>query len=93
MNLREEVKPTIDLPPEYCVYNDAGCEFSPSCLNCCLPLCVYDEPGGRSAMVKRQRAAEITRLHRQECKSVRELAAIYEVSIRTVQRVLKASQK
>jgi AraC-like DNA-binding protein len=78
-----------DLPPEFCQYHDAGCEFSKSCLNCHLPVCVYDEPGGKQRLLKRQRAAEMARLFTTERKSVGELAQIFNVSIRTVQRALK----
>jgi hypothetical protein len=79
----------IDLPPEYCQYQDAGCEFAEACLNCHLPLCVYDEPGGKQRLLKRRRAAEMVRLASTEGKTVRELAQIFEVSTRTVQRALK----
>ena len=44
-----------DLPPEFCRYHDEGCEFASSCLNCPLPLCVHDEPGGRQRLLKRRR--------------------------------------
>lgn len=89
MSLRHENTSDIDLPPEFCQYQDDGCEFGGSCLNCCLPICIYDEPGGRQRFVKRQRALEMARLYRSEGKSVRELAGIFDVSIRTVQRALK----
>jgi hypothetical protein len=79
----------VDLPPEYCQYHDAGCEFSESCLNCHLPVCVYDEPGGKQRLLKRQRGADMARLFTQEGKSISELANIFDVSIRTVQRALK----
>ena len=81
----------LDLPPEFCQYHDAGCEFSKSCLNCHLPVCVYDEPGGKQALLKRRRAAEMARLFTQEGKSIEELAQIYEVSTRTVHRALKVA--
>lgn len=80
------------LPPEDEIYPDAGCEFSPTCLNCPLPVCIYDEPGGKQAVLKRRRAAEMCRLHYQEGKTIRELAGIFRVSVRTVQRVLKESK-
>jgi hypothetical protein len=79
----------LDLPPEHCQYRDAGCEFSKSCLNCPLPVCVYDEPGGRQKLLKKRRAAEILRLYTREGKSIQELAHIFNVSTRTVQRDLK----
>ena len=82
---------TQDLPPEYCQYHDEGCEFAQSCLNCHLPVCVYDEPGGKQRLLKRRRAAEMARLFTREGKSIGELAQIFAVSNRTVQRVLKVA--
>jgi len=89
MSLRNENVGAIDLPPEYCQYNDTGCEFGETCLNCPLPVCVYEEPGGKQRFVKRKRALEMTRLINSEGKSVKELADIFNVSTRTVQRALK----
>lgn len=77
-----------DLLPEYCHYRDEGCEISGSCLNCPLPRCLYEEPGGKQRWLKKQRNREIARLHC-EGKVVRELAQIFKVSRRTVQRVIK----
>lgn len=81
---------TLDLPPEYCHYQDDGCEFAQSCLNCHLPVCVYDEPGGKQRLIKRRRALEIARLFTNEKKSIGELAVLFKVSKRTVQRALKS---
>jgi hypothetical protein len=89
MSLRNEDVSPIDLPPEYCQYQDEGCEFSNQCLNCRLPVCVYDEPGGKQRFLKRRRALGMARLHRNENKTVGELASIFGVSVRTVQRALK----
>jgi len=79
----------IDLPPEYCHYDDEGCEFSSSCLNCPLSHCIYDEPRGHQRQLKRQRNREIVRLFTQEGKGIKELAERFGVSQRTVQRALK----
>ena len=92
MSMRNLAEEHVDLPPEYCSYPDIGCEFSPFCLNCHLPVCVHDEPGGKQALLKRRRSAEMTRLHYREGKSVKELASEFGVSIRTVQRVLKEAK-
>ena len=78
-----------DLPPEYCQYHDEGCEFAESCLNCPLPVCVYDEPGGKRMFLNRRRAAEIASFFNRESKSTGEVAKILGVSRRTVQRALK----
>ena len=79
----------VDLPPEYCQYHDEGCEFAESCLNCPLPVCVYDEPGGKRRFLNRRRAAEIALFSNKEGKGTRELSQILGVSRRTVQRALK----
>jgi DNA-binding transcriptional ArsR family regulator len=71
----------LDLPPEFCQYQDEGCEFAPSCLNCLLPVCVYEET----------RAAKMEQLFVKEGKTIRELSQIFKVSKRTVQRALKVS--
>ena len=88
-----ELEPTfgteLDLPPEYCHYRDEGCELAESCLNCPFPVCIYDEYGGKQRMLKRQRDREIVRLFKDEGKGVKELASIFGVSQRPVQRVLK----
>ena len=78
-----------DLPPEYCRYRDEGCEFAGSCLDCPFPKCIYDEPRGRQRWLKRSRDKEMTNLFSSEGKGVKELASMFEVSQRTVQRALE----
>lgn len=88
-----ELEPTfgteLDLPPEYYHYRDEGCELAESCLNCPFPICIYDEPGGKQRLLKKQRDGEMVRLFRDAGKGVKELASIFGVSQRTVQRALK----
>ena len=81
----------LDLPPEYYQYRDEGCEFAGSCLNCPFTKCIYEEPRGRQRWLKRQRDKEIVRLFNTEGKGVKELAPMFGLSQRTVQRVLKNS--
>jgi len=90
----------LDLPPEYCHYQDDGCElataylgYKSSCLNCPFPKCIYDQPRGRQHWLKRQRDREIVRLFNVEGKRVKELALSFGVSQRTVQRALKRAKK
>ena len=82
----------LDLPPEYCQYRDEGCEFAASCLNCPLPKCIYDQLGGKQRWLKRQRDREIVRLFSTEGKEVKELALMFGLSQRTVQRALKRAE-
>ncbi len=79
----------LDLPPEYCRYRDEGCDLASSCLNCPFPKCVYDQPRGRQRWLKRWRDREIVRLSNTEGKRVKELALMFGLSQRTVQRALK----
>ncbi len=81
----------LDLPPEYCHYRDEGCEFAHSCLNCPFPECIYEQSGGRQHWLKERRDKEVTRLFATEGNGVKELALMFGVSGRTVQRALKNS--
>ncbi len=78
-----------DLPPEYCHYRDEGCELADSCLHCPLPQCIYDQPRGRQRWLKKLRAKEMARLFTTKDKGIKELAEMFGVSQRTVQRALK----
>jgi hypothetical protein len=77
-----------DALPEYSEYADTGCDLYPSCLNCPLPRCRYDEPGGAAAMLRSGRDAGILRMARLEGVTVDDLARAFGVSRRTVFRVL-----
>lgn len=82
-----------DLPPEYCHYKDEGCELADSCLNCPFLQCIYDEPGGKQHWLKKARDKKIARLFRSEGMGVKELASIFGLSQRTIQRALSNSLK
>jgi len=77
-----------DLLPEESPYEDAGCEMAPLCLKCPFPKCLEDEPRGKQKHLRRSRD-ETMRQMRREGKSVAEIAGIFDVSRRTVQRALK----
>jgi hypothetical protein len=77
-----------DLKPEYCHYRDEGCEYAKACLDCPFPQCLYDEPRGRQRWMKQTRDKEIKRLFHAG-KKVKELALIFAVSQRTIQRALR----
>ena len=79
----------LDLPPEYCHYRDEGCDLADSCLNCPLPRCIYDQVGGKQRWLKRSRDREIMRLAGTQGSGVKELAMMFRISQRTVQRALK----
>jgi len=83
-----ETKLVWDLLPEEFPYEDKGCELFFSCLNCPFPDCLKEEPWGKERFLKSRRAERMLELKR-DGKSVKEIARIFEVSPRTVQRWLK----
>ena len=93
MELEQTNEVELDLPPEYCRYRDEGCEFADSCLNCPFPKCIYDEPRGKQRWLKRLRAKEMARLFTTKGKGIKELAVMFGVSQRTVQRALRTVLK
>ena len=70
---------------------DEGCDLAGSCLNCPFPLCVYEQPGGKQRWLKKVRDRELNRLFAGEGKEVKELALMFGISQRTVQRALRSS--
>jgi len=78
----------IDLIPDDINWRDRGCEYFPSCLNCPLPKCLEDEPRGQQRLRMRARRTRMVEL-RQMGKSVKEIAELFGVSKRTVQRALQ----
>ena len=88
-----ETQGNEDTLPELFQYRDEGCDLAESCLNCPFIECIYDRPGGKRRWRKEERAAEMTRLVAEEGKSLKELATMFGVSCRTVQRDLKAHIK
>ncbi|MCJ7605799.1 MAG: helix-turn-helix domain-containing protein [Dehalococcoidales bacterium] len=88
---QEEYNPSEnDLQPEFCHYRDEGCDFATACLDCPFPQCLYEIPRGRQRWVKQGRNTEIIRLFSQGWK-VKELAVLFGISQRTVQRSLKCN--
>lgn len=80
-----------DLPAKYCQYRDNGCDLAKSCLDCPFPKCMYEEPRGKQRWLKNTRDREIAALFSEEKKGIKELASIFAVSRRTIQRALKRS--
>lgn len=81
-----------DLLPEDFPYEDGGCELFHSCLACPFPHCIKEEPWGKEKFLKTQRARRMMALEK-EGKSNDEIARIFQVSIRTVQRWLKITKE
>ena len=79
----------LDALPENVRYRDEGCDLSPSCLNCRLPVCRYDNPRSTRRLRTLGRDQEIVRLRRRERLPIDALARRFHVSRRTVFRILR----
>ena len=86
-----ETNNELDLPPEYTHYRDEGCELAESCLHCPFAECIYDEPGGKQRWLKRVRDRKMAESYTNDGKGIKELAQMFGVSQRTVQRALKTT--
>jgi hypothetical protein len=91
--VREGRKIRFDALPENTVYADNGCDLYPSCLQCPLPRCRYEDPGGARAMLRPSRDASIRRLSHVQGFSVEQVSVALGVSRRTVFRVLNAAAR
>ena len=78
----------IDTVPERYPYRDEGCEVAPSCLRCPLPQCKYDDPGWLQRQKRKERDKEVVAALMQSDLSVPEAAARFELSQRTIFRIL-----
>ena len=79
----------LDAVPEDFPYRDDGCEVSPSCLRCPLPLCKYDDPVWFQREKRRERDEEVLSAMRRQKLSVPEAAARFDISQRTIFRILQ----
>ncbi len=87
--MREDIEPIFDSLPEYSEYRDQGCDLSPSCLKCPLPRCRHDKQEGSRRASKRLRNMEIFRQRTASGRSISELAKEFDLSKRTIQRIIR----
>lgn len=81
-----------DLLPENCTYADTGCELSGSCLHCPFTQCVYETPRGKQSLRTALRDRQIAGLFRGG-KDTAVLAAMFGVSKRTIQRIVRKNTR
>ncbi len=79
----------LDAYPELYPYRDDGCEVSPSCLNCPLPQCKYDDPAWYQREIRNRRDQEVLKVQKVEGLTVPQIASRFELSQRTVFRILR----
>lgn len=86
----------LDRLPELTRYHDSGCDLHSACLTCPLPRCQYDEPEatkpGRTT-AQQLRNDEVLAVFQRERLSTQEIARRFNVSKRTVRRILLQSQR
>jgi len=87
--MSEDLELVANRLPDYSDYQDRGCDLFPSCLKCPLPRCRHDvqAQGTRSARMLRDR--EIFRQRSTSGKSAADLAAEFDLSKRTIQRIIR----
>jgi hypothetical protein len=81
-----------DTLPENFAYRDDGCDVSPSCLNCPLPVCKYDDPDYLRRTARGARDEAIIEARERDRLPVPALASRFGVSTRTVHRVLQSQR-
>ena len=89
-----KLAPAGDEWPDY--YQDTGCKFFPSCLNCPLPQCLYDNP----ALVREHQVNEHTadnvklyKIMQSEGLSVEQAAVRFNVTVRTIYRRVRSAKE
>lgn len=87
--MREDLELAADRLPDYSDYRDQGCDLSPYCLKCPLPGCRYDVEAKGKRSARMQRDNEILRQRTAAGKSIAELATEFDLSKRTIQRIIR----
>ena len=81
-----------DTLPENTNYRDDGCEFAKSCLDCELPACKFDAPGWMRKADRHERDQAVVRARTEEDMAVPDIAARFNVSTRTIHRILQSER-
>ena len=74
------------------IYSDTGCDISPSCLNCPLRQCKYDDPGEYRRYKRGIHTAAILDKIERQSLTVRQTAIEFAVTERTIYRILAESR-
>ena len=86
--MRSSVQLRNGSPEEY-EYRDEGCELSPSCLRCHLARCKYDDPRDSGEKRRKERDRLLVEARNREGLPVDEVARKFDLSQRTVYRILR----
>jgi hypothetical protein len=89
---RTKVDMIEDLLPEHVQYRDLGCDVSPTCLHCPLPVCRYEVRGGLAAIQRHPRDKALI-ARRREGASTERLCQEFRLSRRSVFRIIAAARE
>ncbi|NQW16179.1 MAG: hypothetical protein HQ478_01720 [Chloroflexi bacterium] len=81
-----------DTLPENTNYRDDGCVISSTCLDCPLPVCKFDAPGWLQRASRYDRDVEVVKMRFRDGLSVEEIAERFELSGRTIHRILQSDR-
>ena len=81
--------PALDAVPEFYHYEDTGCEVAAACLDCPLPQCKYDDPAWFQRNRRLARDFKIWSAMQQYDLTVEEAAERFEVTVRTIFRIMR----
>ena len=78
-----------DTIPEFCHYEDTGCEVSAACLDCPLPRCKFDDPVWYQRNRRLAKDFQVMHTIQQESLSMEEAAERFSVTVRAVFRIMQ----
>ncbi len=78
----------VDPTQEFFHYEDTGCEVSPSCLNCPLPQCKYDDLIWYQRNRRLAKDFQVVTTMQREKLSVEAAAERFSVTVRTIFRIM-----
>jgi hypothetical protein len=85
----QKLDEALDLLPEYCVYRDEGCEFAVSCLECPFACCLFERCYSKKHWHNVTRDRNIVKLSKIPGMTTDYLAKRFNISRRSVQRILR----
>ena len=71
------------------IYTDTGCEVSPSCLNCPLPMCKYDTSVQYGSLQRQQQDRDRITVMQREGLTVQAAAEHFGITERTMFNILR----
>ena len=74
-------------------YQDQGCDVSPSCLDCPLSECKYDDPATYHREMRESRDRQVIEASLVQGKGTSQIARELGLSSRTISRVLAEHNK